>query len=330
MPIVKIRGHDVDIDIEAELRAYDWIRPRWQSDKLIAASPFRYDNTPSFFVRLEPFADLPAGTWHDSGAYDPDWRSGNFVKLMAFLRGESYDETADYLLGEYGRLELGNELTLPAPKLRLASAPLPTLPADIITQATSGYLLSRGIGAETQALYGVGYGKQAGFTALPWRLPNGEIATVMYRATRGKLFFYESDGWPRRRLIYGIDVIARLGARRAALCEAPIDALSWREGTGGEITGIATGGVTLSDEQADMIKRSSIEEVILAGDNDKPGAEFNAEAERKLRGHVRLLRADYGAAKDANDVLRQAGGEGLRQIAEQATYVREITYFTAR
>src|SRR5690606_8903450 len=124
------------------------------------------------------------------------------------------------------------------------------------------------------------------------------------------------NGMPRRKLVYGIDVVKRLDARTAALCEAPIDALSWYEATEGEVVGIATGGVTISDEQAEMIKRSSIESIILAGDNDKAGAKFNSECERKLRGYVRMMKADYGDKKDANDVLTSNGAEWV---------VREIT-----
>src|SRR5690606_16214319 len=119
------------------------------------------------------------------------------------------------------------------------------------------------------------------------------------------------NGMPRRKLVYGIDVVKRLNGRKAALCEAPIDALSWYEATGGEVVGIATGGVTISDEQAEMIKRSSIESIILAGDNDKAGAKFNSECERKLRGYVRLARADYGSKKDANAVLTANGAEWI-------------------
>lgn len=201
------------------------------------------------------------------------------------------------------------------PTLKM-SEPFEPLGESIVTPATSPYLERRGIGAETQSAYGIGYGKQKGFTALPWRLADGRLANVMYRATRGKLFFYEKGGMPRRKLLYGIDVVHRIGSRRAALCEAPIDALSWFEASGGEIVGIAAGGVTLSDEQADLIKRSPIETIILAGDNDKAGEKFNEEVERKLRGHVRIERADYGDKKDANDVITSTGAEWV---------VREIT-----
>lgn len=299
MPEIRVRGQTLDVDIETELREFEWIRARWTSDKLLAASPFRYDSHPSFFINLE---GEYTGTWADSGYYDEDWKSGNFVKLLAFLRQETYEEAEEYLIAEYGLPAPGETLQMRLPPIR-PPKPYEALPESLVTPAFSRYLERRGIGQATQTAYGVGYGKQKGFCALPWRTPDGRLANVMYRATRGKVFFYERGGWPRRKLVYGIDVVHRTGARTAALCEAPIDALSWTEATRGEVIGVAVGGVTISQEQADLIKRSPIEELILAGDNDKAGAKFNSEIERKLRGHVRLVRIDYGEHKDANESI---------------------------
>ena len=305
--MITIRGQTLDIDIESELREFEWTRSRWTSDKLLAASPFRYDGHPSFFVNL---TGEYAGTWADLGAYDAEWASGNFVKLLAFLRQETYEETEEYLLEMYGVPVSKEKIFLRLPPIKLPETFEP-LNEELVTPAFSKYLAKRSIGQETQEMYGIGYGRQKGFTGIPWRLPDGRLANVMYRATRGKLFFYEKNGMPRRKLVYGIDVVKRLNARTAALCEAPIDALSWYEATEGEVVGIATGGVTISDEQAEMIKRSSIESIILAGDNDKAGAKFNSECERKLRGYVRLARADYGSKKDANAVLTANGAEWI-------------------
>lgn len=298
MPEIRIRGQTLDVDIETELREFEWSRARWTSDKLLAASPFRYDSHPSFFINLE---GEYAGTWADSGYYDEDWKSGNFVKLLAFLRQETYEEAEEYLIESYGVPSDGKRLELRLPPIRPPKIiePLP----ELVTPAFSRYLERRGIGQATQEVYGIGYGQQKGFTALPWRTADGRLANVMYRSTRGKLFFYEKGGMPRRKLVYGIDVVKKTQSRKAALCEAPIDALSWYEASAGEIVGIAAGGVTLSQDQADLIKRSSIEVLILAGDNDKAGAKFNSEIERKLRGHVRLVRIDYGEHKDANESI---------------------------
>lgn len=300
MPEIKVRSQSLPIDVEAELRGYEWTRARWTSDKLIAASPFRYDNQPSFFCNL---SGEYAGTWSDSGAYDSEWASGNFTKLLAFLRQETYEETEDYLLETYGMPSDGSRREFRLPAIR-PPKPFEPLPETLVTPAYSRYLERRGIGQATQEAYGTGYGRQRGFTALPWRTPDGRLANVMYRATRGKVFFYERGGWPRRKLVYGIDVVRRVKPSTIALCEAPIDALSWYEASAGEIVGVAAGGVTLSSEQADLLKRSGVSTVILAGDNDRAGVKFNAECERQLRGYVRLARAEYGEYKDANDVIR--------------------------
>ncbi|MDH5159873.1 toprim domain-containing protein [Heyndrickxia oleronia] len=304
MPNVYIRGQTVDVDIEGELRNFDWgSRARWTTDKLVAASPYRYDSTPSFFVNLD--GEL-AGTWGDSGYYDEDWKSGGFVKLLAFLRQETYEETEDYLLGEYGWSSDMETLTIKPPRLRIKQ-PFRPLAESLVTTSHSRYLEARGIGSRVQELYGVGYGRQRGFTAIPWRTASGQLANVKYRATRGKVFFYEKGAHPIRRLVWGIDVADRLQARTAALCEAEIDGMSWTEATAGDIVGLAAGGVTFTDEQADIIKRSSIERLVLAGDNDKAGRKFNEVVAAKLAGHVELMQADYGEFKDANEQWRQLG-----------------------
>lgn len=296
---LNIRGQVVDVDIEAELSEYEWTRPRWTSEKLLAASPFRYDKTPSFFVNL---TGEYAGTWGDSGYYDEEWKSGNFVKLLAFLRQETYEESEEYLIEKYGMPEEADRLKVRLPAMKFRET-IEYLDESIVTPAISGYLKSRGIGEETQQVYGVGYGKQKGFTAIPWRTPDGKLANVMYRATRGKVFFYERGGLPRRRLVYGIDVVRRLKARTVALCEAPIDAMSWYEASAGEVVGIAAGGVIISQEQADLIKRSNVETVILAGDNDKAGKKFNEQSRMKLKSYMRIMYADYENKKDANELL---------------------------
>ncbi|MED3649994.1 toprim domain-containing protein [Heyndrickxia sporothermodurans] len=304
MPNISIRGQTVDVDITGELQRFDFgYRARWTTDKLVAASPFRYDSTPSFFVNLD--GEL-AGTWKDSGAYDSEWESGGFVKLLAFLRQETYEETEDYLLAEYGWTGNVETLTIKPPRLRIKQ-PFRPLDESTVTPAQSRYLEARGIGGRTQALYGVGYGRQRGFTAIPWRTASGQLANVKYRATRGKVFFYEKGAHPIRRLVWGIDVANQLQARTAALCEAEIDGMSWAQATDGEIIGLAAGGVTFTDEQADIIKRSSIERLVLAGDNDKAGRKFNEVVAAKLAGHVELLQADYGEFKDANEQWRQLG-----------------------
>nr|MDF9458006.1 hypothetical protein [Bacillus pumilus] len=53
MSIITINGVAVDVDIREELEQYEWDRPTWHADRLTAASPFRDDRTPSFYVYYE-------------------------------------------------------------------------------------------------------------------------------------------------------------------------------------------------------------------------------------------------------------------------------------
>ncbi|MBO0602745.1 toprim domain-containing protein [Sporosarcina sp. E16_3] len=313
MPIIKIRNHEVDVDITEELSAYNWQRPRWSADKLIAASPFRPDDTPSFFVMLD--GDY-AGSWGDSGAFDDEYKSGSFTKLLAYLREESHEETERYLLDQYGILyEDAEDIRLP--EIRLAQrGTVVQVPSDTVTQAVSPYLTRRGISAVVQRQYGVGYSENyKGYTAMPWHTPDGRIANVKYRSTKGKTFFYEKGATPINTLVYGLANVNADKATTAVLCEGEIDALSWA--TAG-IHGIALGGSSLSGAQLDAIKRSSIRRLLVGGDNDGPGRRLNAQIIRELSGYVELYGVDYKAHNDANTVLVAEGSEGLRKMSNDS------------
>ena len=317
MEIIKIRGHDVEIDIAEELSQYDFgYNARWTADKLIASSPFRDDNRASFFVNL---TGEYAGTWADSGAIDYEKARGNFVSLIAHLRGISYDEAGDYLLEKYGSLyeaKPGEPIRLPSPKLREPFR-YTYIEDNPVTQATSPYLLSRGITAEVQALYGVGYDERhRGFTAIPWHY-GGRLANIKYRSTRGKYFFYADVGTPINRLVYGIDQ----AEETAVICEGEIDAMSWRVAG---ISAVAIAGAHISREQVEIIKRSSVKRLYLGGDNDEQGRKFNEQVKREISGYKRVYTVDYGEEKDANDVLRHSGVRELKAIIDRASPIQTI------
>lgn len=307
---LSIRNQTLQVDYRSELEAYEWTRPRWTHDKLIAASPFRYDNTPSFFVNLE------SGGWGDSGAYDTEYERGNFVKLLAFLRNETLEEAEDYLLETYGVADASLRQLI-APHLR-PSESFRKLPESIVEPAISPYLTARGISEEVQRIAGVGRSSHQRFVAIPWRKPDGTLANVKYRATRGKTFFYESGVYPVRRLVWGADSVTQ--ADRIVVCEAEIDAMSWR--TAG-IQAVAIGGVSLSVWQADILRRLPCDSLVLAGDNDKAGRKFNEVARRTLKG-VRVSEIEYGtlAHKDANEILREEGTDTLRRLFEASSEVQ--------
>ena len=318
MSVINVKGKQVDADIAEELATYSWENERWTSDKLIASSPFRDDNAPSFFVNL---SGEYAGTWGDSGAYDDVYSRGNFISLIGHLRGIGYEEAGEYLIDKYGALyeiEPDEPIRIRHPKISKGQRRR-IIEANPITVATSPYLLTRGITEEVQKEYGIGYGDTArGYTAYPWHTPDGRLASIKYRSTRGKDFFYESGSTPIKRLVYGID----LAEESAVLVEGEIDVLSWAVAG---ISAVSVGGAYLSQEQADIIVRRGIRRLYLGGDNDEQGRKLNRQAERLLRGRVELFEIDYGKyVKDANDVLQRSGAGGLVEIFDNAKPVRFI------
>lgn len=315
----------MDIDIRGELEKYSWTRPRWATDKLIAASPFRYDHSPSFFVRMEPYGDIPAGTWADSGHYDSEWASGNFTKLLSFLRNETYEETEEYLRSEYGWSDDSEDGTVVLKPINLRIQRVrQSLSAAILADYTEDYtyLKKRGISERVQRQMGVLYDSRSKAAVIPWIGLNGRVANVKYRTVYGKTFWYHKGGWPIRELVYGIDQ----AAATTVICEAEIDALSWK--TAG-VAAIAVGGASFNGWKRDLILRSPIETLVIATDNDKAGGKLRREIEAMMRGHVRLRHAyvcggEVSVAKDANEALVKYGAESLRDAVERSEVCRSL------
>jgi 5S rRNA maturation endonuclease (ribonuclease M5) len=318
VPTIKIRSHSVDVDVRTELEQFNWTRPKWSADKLIAASPFRYDKSPSFFVT---FTGEYAGTWGDSGHYDQEWASGNFTKLLAFLRNETYEETEEYLLGEYERQETGETVTIRPVKLVIQRNRQP-LNADILAKYTEdfSYLKKRGISEETQRQMGVLYDRESKAAVIPWRSANKYLENVKFRTVYGKTFWYHKGGRPIRELVYGIEQ----AQPTTIICEAEIDALSWMEAG---YAAVAVGGASFNNWKRGLILRSPIEELIIVTDNDKAGGKLRKEIETAMKGHVRVRQAYVRAdCKDANEALVKYGVDALRKAVEESEGVRSLNF----
>lgn len=308
MAIIKVSGQEIDVDIQSELEAFDWQRAKWSSDKLIAASPFRYDRSPSFFVNIE---GKYAGYWGDSGAYDDDWKSGNFVKLLSFLRNETFFESEEYLCTKY----LEGEIVKLNVKMKNSIDRI-SISRDIIKKQTSPYLSKRGISDGVQAQAGIGSSRHYGFVAIPWYHVTGEMANVKYRSTKGKMFFYEKGGHPIKELVYGANLYVK-STKPLILCEAEIDALSWRTAS---YNAVAVGGVAFTKDHANILKRLPYSRLIVAGDNDKAGQKFNRQVISRMN-DLEVLSFSLGNSryKDANEVLMHEGIAGLVDIFENNT-----------
>lgn len=288
--------HELAVDVRTELEAYDWLRPRWTHDKLIAASPFRYDRLPSFFVNLE------SGGWHDSGAVDPAYASGNFVSLLAFLRNETYEEAAEYLIATYGQAERTVHNFVKVPQLSAGRPRIIRIDERVLApyRYRHPYLGGRGISEAVQRLMNVGYDRKRRAITLPWYNADGTLANVKYRRIDAKTFWYESGGRPIRELVYGLHIAYQRRLTRAAIVEGEVDALSLMSAG---VFAVATGGASAwTAAKRDAIIRSPIEELTIYRDNDAAGKAWAERVIAELRPYVDIRLAYVpGRYKDVNE-----------------------------
>lgn len=305
MALINVLDRQVDVDIRAEIEQYEWEGAKWTEEKLIACSPFRDDNHPSFYISFE---GEYAGVFGDSSAVDDYYKSGTLPKLLAFLRNETYEEACEYLLEKYAIDYTSETIPLVTPNLMAIEEDTVqlTVPDDIALDTE--YLPSRGIHPKVIELQNVfDNGKSIG---IPWYDVNGQLSAIKNRSKTGKEFWYSSGSKPVGTLIYGLDTVIERGIKRVAIVEAEIDALTFQSAG---VYAIAIGGARINERQADQIIASGVEEVILAGDNDLQGRKFNDKVERMLGGYVELKKIDYSKFEGCKDV-NELGIVKLRKI----------------
>lgn len=315
-------NHAIFID---EIERYNWRNRQADSrGRLIASSPFgqRLDATPSFSVITDPASEA-FGCWTDSGAHDPAWQRGGPIRLYAFLRNITEGEARE-ILHEEADANAPPELRV---KLRPPSTRAIRQPIDIapyLAQEVS-YLTGRGITPIIQRLYRCGTDNPKNAVVMPWADPAGAVLNAKWRSTWGKAFWYAKGGAPVRSMIYGIDIAYKRGVKRATVAEAEVDAMS--SSVAGTF-GLAVGGSEFTDVKAELLRKSTVTELLLAADSDAAGEKLRAEIERKMRGYVRLSALRLPKyAKDLNDVLQREGAEGLREVIAAATPINSFKIF---
>jgi len=287
MADIKCQGYHLDVDVLEELEKYDWISHEIRNGKLIAASPFREDNHPSFFV------DLETGGWADSGAVIEYYESGNFPKLLALLSGDSYEDTCRYLVERYSRNvvdDSGNVSIRTDIQIAEKSArKILDETLNVSLKKESVYLTEkRGISTGVQRYMDTGFSEERNSISIPWRHADGKLAAIKYRNIDDKQFRYESGGHAVSDLVYGLDKIYEMESKEAIICEAEIDALSWMSRG---IPAIALGGSSISDKQKENIVKSPIEVLVLAMDNDEPGGTLRSKIIESFKGELELREA---------------------------------------
>ena len=299
--MIKVRGYFVPVDVRAEIEAYEWEQPTWRGDRLIACSPFREERSPSFAVNFEN------GTFIDSGG-DGEYRVGNFVKLLAFLRNETYDETADYLISLYSP-ELGeiDRLELPDISDWMGEEENRTVfPREAIEdfRYVHPYLENRGIPQNVQRAFDVGYDPKTQSVVLVWHNVKGEIVSWKQRSVNDKKFWYVKGGQPIRNHLFGIHWVVKRGFKKVWIVESEIDALTlWSKG----IPAVAIGTSYLSKQKRDLLLQVGVEELVIATDNDKDGRKALQSIVKQLAGHMTLYRLDWTDVphKDVNDARNE-------------------------
>ena len=309
------------VDVREELEKFDWKRARWSPEKLIACSPFRDERRPSFYVWLEDTEHASAGMWQDSGSFDPEWSRGGFVKLLAFLRQETQDDTVEYLLEEYASGYVPEEKMQlkPHPKFGFDKPDHMDMSALEPLKWRHPYLERRGISERIQRVNRVGYDKERRAISIAWVDARGRLITIKYRKVDDKVFWYDERGADITKHLFGMNIIYAHKPKEAVLVEAEIDAM-WLMECG--IFAIATGNKYFNKARAELIVKSSIERLIIGRDNDEAGKEMRDKVVNFLEGRVTL--ADWtlpSAAKDINDVRDK---EIIKTIVEQAKDIQPL------
>ena len=291
-----IRNIELDIDYLDELEMFDvWSNHRVRENKFQACSPFRTEKHPSFACNLEN------GLWIDSGASNEEWRKGNFLKLLSWLREETWEETEDYLLDKYSPLNVDVEtLTLNLNLVLEEEPPIIFSHTDLknIFQITK-YLRGRGVTDRIQQLMNVGYDKKSEAVVLPWHDKDGNIVNMKYRSTKEKYFWY-AKGQPIKNHLYGLYLVKILKKEKVYIVESEIDALYlWSLG----FPAIALGRAGISQIQRELILNSCITTLVIATDNDRAGSRAGLEIIRELNGYIDIQCINFpNNVKDVNDM----------------------------
>ena len=263
--------------------------------EFISSSPFREDNSPSFSLNLE------TGLWIDFGSSDDIWNKGNFIKLMAFLSGEHYDDVANRYkqyhierLSDVSEFSLNVELDLPEEYRTF------DLNDFDYWSFSSNYLSNRGITDKALRSFKVGYDHKNKAVAIPYFDTKSKLVNIKYRKVGRKQFYYLPNGQPIGHHVYGLHMVKRVKAPRIFVVESEIDCLYlWGLG----VPAVALGSAHLSKRQEELLDLSGVTELVLAFDNDKAGRNATNNATKRLGGKYELSRIVFPPnCKDINDI----------------------------
>ncbi|MCY8048432.1 toprim domain-containing protein [Bacillus haynesii] len=293
---MRLRGIDLEIDYLEELEEFDvWHRPRVRENKFQCCSPFRTEKHPSFAVNLDN------GLWIDSGASNEEWRKGNFVTLLAWLRQETAGETIDYLVEKYAPFNVDVDTLELDLGLELEEKPSKVFQPEEYEHLLkeSDYLSGRGVSVKVQEVMQTGRDDKHNAVSFAWHNKNGDVVNIKFRSEKEKYFWY-ADGQPIKYHVFGLFLVRRLKKETVFVVESEIDALYlWSNG----FPAIALGRAGMSDAQRDLILNSGIKTLVIATDNDRAGRRAGLEIISALNGYMDIHTIDFpDNVKDVNDI----------------------------
>lgn len=159
-------------------------------------------------------------------------------------------------------------------------------------------------------------GKERGFIAFAYYV-DGEVANVKYRDAE-KNFTQEKGG---SRVFYKIDDVTE--SEEVIICEGEIDALSFEVAGYANTISVPDGAppaeardVALKMQFFDncIDRLSHVKKFILATDNDAPGLRLRDELARRFGKEKCWIVSYPNGCKDANDVLKELGSEGVQSL----------------
>ncbi|QDB70566.1 DNA primase [Enterococcus phage Entf1] len=300
----------IHVDIQSFLMEFEWERAKWTEDRLIAASPFRDDNHPSFFVN---FNNDFAGTWGDSGSGE----SGNFIELVSRLYETDYETAFEMLKERYWT----RPYEAPSISVKLGVKKEKSI-FDIPVHNPSPYLLGRGISEETQQLYRTSEDESK--VCLPYINGMGLATALKYRRTDNKDFFYEAGNNHLKNMLFGYHVIYEKLPNTLVICEAEIDAMTAYEMG---FVGISLGAANLIERQVDLIKKVEVKNIIIGTDNDEKGNLAAKSIDDAFWKTHKLFRYDMPSGYDLNQYWQEFHkAPPLKKISEPKLLRRKLWY----
>jgi hypothetical protein len=307
-----------NIDYLNELKPYIDMFDKYavKNDKLISCSPFRREQRPSFALCLK------TGCWIDSGAYNEDYKSGNFIKLFSYVTNCSYGEVISFLTNKYGE----NYFKTIDPEQELKISIELEEEVNGIEYITgykgftpSIYLAGRGINYTTQKLFNT---RQEGFKVeLPVYNMFGDIVNVKSRLVFEKQYrnLTSCDS------VFGYNVANSMKGD-LYITESEIDAMYL---TNYGFKAVALCGTSITSKKLTMINNLMVDgrNIVIATDNDKAGrmcadSLYIALIVKGVK-HDTILRVQFPkGCKDINDIKPTKGDLEINCV--KYTYTLDI------